>query len=462
MKQLWRFFSERLWQLEPGRMPRPQAVGVYLAQILGTAARGFVRDRCILQASALTYSTLLAIVPLLALMFSVLKGLGVQKTLEPLIIKNLAVGSEEAVQAIITYIDNTQVSQLGTVGLLALLLTVLMLLSNIEKAFNSIWGVAETRTFSRRFADYFSVVTLGPIIMLAAISMTSSLQSHTLVTTLKEISYLGPMIVALFKMVPFIGMWVVFVALYLFMPNTSVRLFPAIMGGVFGGTLWQLAQFFYVNSQVGVSRYNAIYGTMAALPIFMIWIYVSWIIVLLGVELTYAVQHRVGAVADLSSSSQEAPAYEVWERLAITLMLLLTEAFRRGESWRLEDLRNELRLPVRLLRDLVQHLQGLGLVHMVTHSQEQCYQPAIDPAMVTMESLFQRLRQAGQWPATLAQTPEIEAVTQLQQQLHQLQQQQLQQQTLASFSYRCIQEAAAVPEAEAPPPGNDRATADPV
>ena len=177
-QQIRHFFSKGVWEVDPRQLGRGRFFLLHQAQLATLVVRDFIADRCMLRASALTYTSLLSIVPLLALMFSVLKGFGVQNTLEPLILERIAVGSEEIVDNIITYINNTNVGSLGTVGLVVLVVTVLALLSNIEESFNHIWGVKETRSLMRRFADYFSVVTFGPIFVLAAISMTATLQTQ--------------------------------------------------------------------------------------------------------------------------------------------------------------------------------------------------------------------------------------------------------------------------------------------
>jgi membrane protein len=291
LKRLWVFLSRGIWEIDAHELTRWRLFLLRQAQIASLVGRDFFADHCMLRASALTYSTLLSIVPLLALMFAFLKGMGVQNVLEPIILERLAVGSEEIITAIIRYINNTNVGQLGAVGMVMLIIAVLTLLSNIEESFNYIWGVKETRTILRRFADYFSVVTIGPIFLIASISMTTTLESQTFVQTLLGKAFVGEVIFLLFKVLPFVVMWAAFTGLYIFMPNTRVNFRAALVGGILGGTLWQLAQWVYVNFQVGVTRYNAIYGTLAALPIFMVWIYVSWLIVLFGLEVTYACQN---------------------------------------------------------------------------------------------------------------------------------------------------------------------------
>ncbi|WP_429884469.1 YihY/virulence factor BrkB family protein [Geoalkalibacter halelectricus] len=364
-------------------------------RVMGLVIHDFIEDGCLLRASALTFATVLAIVPMLALMFALLKGLGVQNQLEPIILDQLAVGSEEVVGEIIRYIDNTHVGRLGVVGLLTLFVTVLAMLSNIEKSFNAVWGVEETRSLFRRFADYFSVVTIGPVFILAAISMTSTLQSNAFVAALQERALVGNLIIFLFQILPFVGMWIAFTALYIFMPNSRVSVRAALIGGIFGGTLWQLAQWGYVYFQVGVSKYNAIYGTMAALPIFMMWIYVSWLIVLLGLEITYAVQN-------LRNIKQEVRSTEVnfgsREMVALSVMLVIAEAFYRGaRPLTLDKVSAQLHLPPRLTANIIQQLVRLGMLSEI-HTEglnDYGYQPGQALQNLEVYDFLEKLRWDG-------------------------------------------------------------------
>ncbi len=404
------FLRQDLWTIDANRLSWFQSLLLRQARVATAVVQGFLADRCMLRASALTYTTLLSIVPLLALMFALLKGFGVQNTLEPLILENLALGAEEIVGQIIRYIDNTNVARLGVVGMAALLLAVLTLLSNIEKSFNHIWGVTETRPLLRRFADYFSVVTIGPIFVIAAISMTSSLASNQVVTHLQEDTYFGPLLLLLFKSIPFVGMWITFTALYIFMPNTRVRYPAALVGGILGGTLWQLAQWGYVHFQVGVGRYNAIYGTMAALPIFMVWLYVSWLIVLLGVEMTYAWQNLRLVPSDIRGSEVNFASREL---VSLTAMLAVSEPFYRGESrWDSMQVADRLDLPPRLAHDILQQLVRLGFLSEVRDGLNDrfAYQPGRALEALTVHDLLQGLKQDGINYTKLRRTPEREVV----------------------------------------------------
>lgn len=369
------FFSHGIWEIDPSGLNMPQRLLLRVGQIGSRVARDFVADRCMLRASALTYTSLLSFIPMLALMFSVLKGLGVQNRVEPLILEHIAVGSEEVVSRVIEYINNTNVGRLGTFGLVFLILTVLTLLSNIEESFNSIWYVRETRSLLRRFSDYFSVVILGPIFLLLAVSMTSALEAQAFTHTLREMAYVGQMVTVLFNVLPYVAMWAAFAFLYTFMPNIKVNLRAAIVGGIFGGTLWQISQWGYVNFQIGVAKYNAIYGTMAALPILMVWIYVSWMIVLLGLEVTYAWQN-LRNLRQEALSDGEGFASRQW--LALTVVLRIAERFREAAPpLSAAELSSDLQLPPRLTRRLLGELVNLRLVsEVVTDGDEEIgYQP---------------------------------------------------------------------------------------
>lgn len=413
------FFSQGIWEIRPDDLNPLQKLLLRIGQIASRVARDFVADRCLLRASALTYTSLLSFIPLLALMFSVLKGLGVQNRLEPLIIEHIAVGSEEVLTRVIEYINNTNVGRLGVFGLVFLILTVLTLLSNIEDSFNSIWYVRETRSLMRRFSDYFSVVILGPIFLLLAVSMTSALEAQAFTQQLKELAYIGGVIVFLFKVLPYLAMWAAFTFLYIFMPNIKVNLRAALVGGIFGGTLWQLSQWAYVTFQVGVSKYNAIYGTMAALPILMVWIYLSWTIVLLGLEVAYAWQN-------LRNLRQEALGGEAnfasLELMSLTVVVLLAERFQQGaEPLDAQEIAQRLDMPPKLTRNILGNLVRLRILSevMLEGRDEVCFQPGRAADTTEVYALLSQLAEDGADYSQLKQTPERQVVFEVAEQLKQ-------------------------------------------
>lgn len=389
------FLLHDLWHFDPRGLTHWRLFFLRQLQVAAIVARGFFSDGCMLRASALTYATMLSIVPLLALMFSLIKGFGGQNLLEPFLFKLFTHGSEEVIAEILSYIENTNFRRLGTVGLVILMATVLTLLSNIEKSFNHIWGVAETRSLARRFADYFSVVLLSPLLIVAALSLTTSLRSQALVQRLLETAVVGEALLLAFNILPYLAVWAAFTFMYLFMPNTRVRLGPALVGGVFGGTLWQLAQWAYVNFQIGVSRYNAIYGTMAALPILIVWLYVSWMIVLLGLEMTYATQN----VTILREKyGEERVSFASRERVALTILLLCCESFQDdGSAWSHARFCEDLKLPPRLVRAVLNDLVRIGLLARVENPPEDdfVYHPGRSPETMVIRDVLRMLREDG-------------------------------------------------------------------
>lgn len=388
-----RFFSKTLWEMEPSCYSGAKRLGVNALQISSLVIRDFWMDNCLLRASALAFSTILSIVPFFALMFALLKGLGVQNTLEPFLLEQVAAGSEETVQRIVTYINNTKVASLGAVGLVTLIITVITLLGNIEEAFNVIWGVKETRSFYRKFSDYLSVVVSGPLLLFAAVSVTTSLQSQALVKNFLNTAYLGDFLLFAFQTVPYICMWAALIFLYTFIPNTKVRFPSALLGGVLAGTLWELAQWGYIHFQVGVAKYNAIYGTLSILPIFMVWIYTSWLIVLLGVEVVYAHQNRETFRREAHSLTL---SFAAKERLALAIMLEVSRAFHLDRpAWTPERMGSELGVPVRVVNDLLSLLSEEGFL-VETSSDPPCIQPARALEHIPVKGLLDLVRRKGE------------------------------------------------------------------
>jgi len=256
-------------------------------------AEKFFADRCTTQASALSFSSLLSIVPFLAILFAILKELDVHTTLAPLLLSNVAGGSQEVVAGILRYISNTHVGSLGAVGLITLFLSVLATLDNIEEAFNQICGIGRGKAVHHKMRDYLIVIFGIPILIALAVSLTTTLLHQGAAQWFLGLPGIGKLL--LLRLAPFLSIWIALVCLYFFIPNVRVRLRHALTGGLIAATGWQAAQWTFIHFQLGVSRYNAIYGTLALLPVFMIWIYTSWIIVLAGMEIVWHIQQKASA-----------------------------------------------------------------------------------------------------------------------------------------------------------------------
>lgn len=361
-------------------------------QFLMIILRNFWLDNCLLRGAALAFTTILSLVPFLALAFAILKGFGVQNQVEPLVLEQLSGGSQEVAEKIIRYINNTNMRSLGVFGLLTLLITAITLLDNIEDAFNSIWGTKGTRPLRRKFSDYLSVLISAPILLFTAVSVTTFLESQAVFKWLVKTSYIGDILLFMLQMVPYLVIWIALTLLYLFIPNTAVRFRSAVAGAVVAGTFWQIAQWWYIHFQVGVARYNAIYGTMAVLPIFMVWIYVSWLIVLLGVEIVYAHQNIRALRREMRAGALSHRAREI---LSLAILADIVTAFVEGtDGWTAARLEDDLDISERVLLELVDNLVDAGLL-VATVGTPTVYRPAREPDMITVGEVLALLRSAG-------------------------------------------------------------------
>jgi membrane protein len=348
----------------------------------------FTRHQGPLRAAALTYTTALSLIPVLAIAFAILKGLGAQNTIEP-VLQELAGDSQETIARIIGYVNNTNFKSIGAIGVLVLVMTAISLLENIEVAFNTTWGVTETRPLQRRFSDYLSVVVVGPILILVATSITTSLQNQSIILWLIQRSYFGGAVLFLFRLLPYISIWVALVFLYIFIPNIKVRFRSALLGGVVAGTAWEIAQWAYFHFQVGVANYNAIYGTLAALPIFLVWVYTSWLIVLFGLEIVCAHQRRLSINARISS---EIPSQAVFEERALALIAQVCRHFQKGgQPPGIARLADELSLPLDQVEDLLEVLVELEFLR-ATAGSEPGWLPALEPCEIKIAHLLAALR----------------------------------------------------------------------
>ncbi|HJV67279.1 MAG TPA: YhjD/YihY/BrkB family envelope integrity protein [Geomonas sp.] len=387
-----RGFYERFWEKDPALIGGFQGEWIRLLQSLAFVAGNFFANNNLLRATALSFTTLLSLVPLLALAFSVLKGLGAQNLLAPLIIKQMAAGSEEAVNRIITYIGNTNMRSVGAIGMAALLYTSISMLASVEEAFNSIWAVIETRSFYRKFSDFVSVLVSAPLLLLAATSIATTLHSERLMGWLLQNAYVGDVFLFLLSLTQYVVVWIALFLLYLLIPNTRVRYDSALIGAVLAGTAWELAQWVYIHFQVGASRYNAIYGTLAALPILMVWIYTSWIIVLFGMEVVAAHQNRNTFRRDIRS---HAVSQCMREMVALAALRHIAAAFHGGEpGWAADHLAVRLHVPIRVMREILAQLVAAGFV-IQAQDLGGIFYPARELNQLSVDEILLTLRGHG-------------------------------------------------------------------
>jgi len=403
--------------LEAWRPERLQVHGLRgrawrLARVSWLAGRGFLRDQCLLRASALTYITMLSLVPLLALGFAVAKGFGfykllVAETIDPFLNRTFGklpepggeVGAGEddlvirlAIKQVLDIVDGTKFSALGIVGLVLLVWAGLKLLSSVEQSFNDIWGVPRPRTIMRKVADYLAMVVVTPILLLAATGITSAAQASSFAGFLREQAGLGPVMEIAVKLVPVFALWAAFTFVFYAMPNARTRVTSAALGGFVAAILWQAALLLHIRFQIGVANYSAIYASFAALPIFLVWINVSWLIVLFGAELCFAHQSEP-SYPEAPRAQPTDPAVVVTTGLRAAVRI--ATAFAAGAPPRTSaGIALDLSLPEPKVSEALAGLERSGILAITEQGEEPGWVFARDPGTVRVKDVLDVLRRS--------------------------------------------------------------------
>ena len=400
------FLDRGVWLVDTDSMPFFRRSAYQLLRVVSLTLRGFVRDKCLFRAQALTFITVMSIVPLLAFTFSVAKGLGAYGRLQtqiivPFLDDNLggltaaadggtsSVDMRATIDKMLETVNNTDFAGLGLFGLGLLLYLVVKLLSAIEGSFNEIWGIERARSLLRKVADYLSILVVVPILLVAATGATAAIKSGEAFGDVQKYLHLGPVVNEVIRFSSFFAAWLGFAFVYLFMPNTRVRLFSALMGGLLGGGLWQLAQKLYVEGQVGMANQSAIYAGIAAIPIFLIWVNVSWITVLMGAELAFAHQNEA-AFRQIARSREEDQSFR--ERVALRALARLARYFHAGEKLpAVPALAEEMGVPERSLEEVLLALRDEGLIARV-QGKGRRYVFTVSPDHVRVKDVLDALK----------------------------------------------------------------------
>ncbi len=364
-----------------------QRVGVEALR-LGYAVAAEFRHRLLdARAAGLVYATLLSLVPFLAVMFSVLKAFGAHLQLLPILaqaLEPLGEKGQEITGRIITFVQNLKVGVLGAVGVAALFYTTYSLIDKVEEALNAIWRVRQGRPWARKFTDYLSVVLVGPVLVFAAFGMTASLQSHWLVQQVLEIQPLGSAVIFAAQFLPFVILCGFFTFLYKFVPNTQVRLMSALAGGVTAAVLWQLAGWAFAAFVAGSGKYSAIYSGFAVLILFLIWLYASWLIVLVGAQMAFF--HQTPS-AYQSHTLWRLGAHALRERLALAVLMQIARRYLDGgRPYKPEELAVDASAPSSVVDDLIDEYVGHGILGRV--SEPEGVTLVKPPELVPMSEVF--------------------------------------------------------------------------
>ena len=394
-KHLKQFFTRDLWRISEEEVT-PIRRRVYTClKIFILSIQQFINDRITVRASALTYSTLLSIIPILAILFAVAKGFGFDSIIETEFRSNL---NGEQADLIITwihsYLQHTKSGIFIGIGVVMLFWSVYILTDNIEQSFNSIWQVKRTRSMFRKLTDYFSMMLILPLLIVFSSGLTIFMSAY--VKEMETFEVLAPVLQFLVQLIPYALTWGMFICLFMFIPNTKVKIRYTWLPGILAGSAFQAWQYFYINSQIWVSNYNAIYGSFAAIPLFLLWTQISWTICLVGAEISYVSQN----LESFYYGKETANISRRYHDFFCTIILSnLCKRFEKGEKPQTAvQISTELQIPIRLTRKILYELQDVNLVYEAlddTHSNELIYLPGVDTNQLTLGLMLNRLDSLG-------------------------------------------------------------------
>ncbi|MBZ0155802.1 MAG: YihY/virulence factor BrkB family protein [Alphaproteobacteria bacterium] len=402
-----------LWGTDLSAAGKPRAILIMALRLLYGAVRDISEGQLTLRAMGLVYTTLLSLVPLLAVSFSVLKAFGVHNQVRPLLYNFLAPLGEkgsELTERIIMFVEKIDVTVLGYLGLVTLLYTVVSVIQKIEGAFNYIWKINKSRSFMRRFSDYLSVLLIGPVLIFSALGVTASLLSTSLLQKLFALEPFGTLVYIGGRIVPYLIISAAFTFVYLFIPNTKVKFVSALVGGAGAGILWETSGWAFASFIVSSKQYSAIYSGFAIILLFMIWIYLSWLILLVGASIAFYHQfprsltpHRGKGFPDVRRR----------ERLAFLVMYLVGyNHYYNAPPWTLTGITEKTGFPVESVWEVLDALVQKGLL-VETCDDPPLYLPRRDSETVLLKEIYASVIREGDgaFPAG-EECPEVDRVSQ--------------------------------------------------
>ena len=393
-----RFLFHDVWDIEISSMSALRASVVRFVRVAQLVVRGVREDELPVHASSLTYATLMSLVPMCGIVFAILNGLGFGEAKINELLEwthEMPVEFQGFVEQLTTLASGTNFAALGWIGVIFLLFMAIMVLGSIENSFNRIWGIKRSRNYIRRVANYISILVVVPILVGAATTVAATLRSEVMMIKLDSIAFLYRHALTL---LPVLSAWLAFGFLYTMLPNTRVRFMSAFISGLVGALLWLAWQKVYISLQLGVARYNEIYGVFAMIPIFLAWLYMSWVIVLLGAEVAFAVQNE--ATFHLERFGEKA---SIKARAAIALAVMECAALALesdAPSFEIGTFARVRKVPIRLLNEVLSFLVLAGwLVEVGERSGHYVLLKA--PDKIPLITLIDKLLSEGITPGYL-------------------------------------------------------------
>jgi membrane protein len=410
------FLKTGIWKIDLGEQSLRRSFVIRLLRVMILTGRSLLKGKWSLRASALTYFSLLSVVPALALAFGVAKGFGLENTLRRELYEAFY-GQEEILDRAVEFahnlLDKVQGGVVAGLGLIFLFWAIFTILSQVEFALNDIWGVKRARPLGRRITDYLALMLIVPFVVIISGTITVYVSSQ-LSGAYEHFSYLNavsPVIQTIVKLLPFVFSWLLFTYLYIFMPNTKINLLSGAVAGVMAGTLFQIFQAVYINGQIGISKYNAIYGSFAALPLFFIWLHFSWLIVLFGAEISCAYQNVETYEFEMENAD---PSHRFKRYLVLGIVQLLVQEFKKGgRDLTARKIAGRFGAPPPLVNQLLYELSEAGVISEVKVSEygDYVYQPARDPETITVKSVIDAWESRGSQDFRLPQSEVIQEIS---------------------------------------------------
>lgn len=398
-EKLYKFVLTDIFRLSESELTRPKRFLVRLLKKIVLAVRGFFDDDLMYRASALTYYSLLAIVPILALVIAIGRGFGLQKNIEEFIYTTF--GEEhEITPYLMGFVDNYLEQAHGGVfvgiGVGILLWSVVSMFRQVEFNFNMIWHIKQNRSIVRQFTTYITMLLVIPILAVSSSGLSSIVDSYinSLATTTVG-NFFMPLYHFFLQLIPYIIYWLLFTLVFLIVPNTKVKFLDALLAGVVTGTLFMLLKYFYVSGQINLSKYSAVYGSFAAIPLLLFWFQLSWLIILFGAEFAYVGQNLMNYNFE-HESDNITRRYSDYT-LIIVMKVIITH-FEKGEQpISAYDISTKYNIPIRLVQDHLETLINIKLVSeiYIENSLNKLYQPAMDINKISLRMLMERLESFG-------------------------------------------------------------------
>jgi membrane protein len=389
------FFSTDIWRLAEGELSRNKRIYIRLAKKLILSARGFINNDLMLKAAALTFYTIMAIVPILALIVVIGRSFGFQDAIDSFITD--AFSSQQELIPFLTDFINNYINQAHGgifvgVGVAVLLWSVVNMFRHIENNFNAIWNVKKSRALAYQFATYLSLIILVPVFI--GLSSGISIYINQRVGS-ALMAFASPLNHFLWQLLPYLFYWMLFTAVYLIVPNTRVRFPHALLAGIVAGTGFMLFQHFYVSGQINLSRYNTVYGSFAAIPLLLFWLQISWVIVLYGAELSF-VSQNLRQYAFERETGNISRRYK--DTVTLMIMKIIIDRFAQNQSAvSAEVLADKYNIPIRLANDLIRLLVDVKMIVETASKphEEKFYIPAFDINRMTVGMLYERIENHG-------------------------------------------------------------------